>query len=289
MRTLLPALLGILLNFVPSAMMTNAAAAEIRPQPVGQQSAHFEDATRRNWSGSGARPLETLIWYPAAAGTQEADWEVAIFKAGRNAKGAAMANSPAKLPLIVLSHGTGGAAMSLAWLGETLAANGYIVAAVNHHGNTGAEPTQPLQGTLVWWDRPRDLSVLIDRLLADPQLGPRIDSSRIGVAGFSIGGNIALASVGARLSRAQWQKFYTDAATARCRCNWCIRKTGTCPARSVFLWIGLPSCSRSMTAFNCAPPCGAHSVEQSGSKPTAGEYHGQQHAGCCSVRVSLDY
>jgi predicted dienelactone hydrolase len=155
-----------------------------------------------------------LIWYPAVAGTQEADWEVAIFKAGRNAKGAAMAASPAKLPLIVLSHGTGGAAMGLAWLGETLAANGYIVAAVNHHGNTGAEPTQPLQGTLVWWDRPQDLSVLIDRMLADPKWGPRSDASRIGVAGSSMGGYTALASVGARLSRSQWQKFCTDAATA---------------------------------------------------------------------------
>jgi predicted dienelactone hydrolase len=125
-----------------------------------------------------------------------------------------MSSSPAKLPLVVLSHGTGGAAMGLAWLGETLAANGYIVAAVNHHGNTGAEPTPPLQGTLVWWDRPQDLSVLIDRLLADPQWGTRIDTSRIGVAGFSIGGYTALASVGARLSRTQWQKFCADAATA---------------------------------------------------------------------------
>jgi predicted dienelactone hydrolase len=214
MRALLPSLLYVLINLTPLAVIPNATAAEARPQPVGMQSAHFEDANRRNWSDTGARPLETLIWYPAAAGTQEADWEAAIFKAGRSAKGAVMASSPSKLPLIVLSHGTGGAAMGLAWLGETLAANGYIVAAVNHHGNTGAEPTPLLQGTLVWWDRPQDLAVLIDRALADPQWGLRIDASRIGVAGFSIGGYTALASVGARLSRAQWQNFCTDAATA---------------------------------------------------------------------------
>jgi predicted dienelactone hydrolase len=214
MRALLPSLLYVLIYLTPLAALPNAAATEAHPQPVGMQSAHFEDASRRNWTDTGARPLDALIWYPAAAGTQEADWEAAIFKAGRSAKGAVMASSPAKLPLIVLSHGTGGAAIGLAWLGETLAANGYIVAAVNHHGNTGAEPTQPLQGTLVWWDRPQDLSVLIDRLLADPQWGTRIDPSRIGVAGFSIGGYTALASVGARLSRAQWQKFCADAATA---------------------------------------------------------------------------
>ena len=216
MRTMLHSLLYFSISLAPVAVIQNAAAAaaEARSQPVGMQTAHFEDTARRNWNDSGARPLETLIWYPATAGTQEADWEAAIFKAGRSAKGAVMTSSPAKLPLIVLSHGTGGAAMGLAWLGETLAANGYVVAAVNHHGNTGAEPTQQLQGTLVWWDRPQDLSVLIDRLLADPQWGLRIDASRIGVAGFSIGGYTALASVGARLSRAQWQKFCTDAATA---------------------------------------------------------------------------
>jgi predicted dienelactone hydrolase len=207
-------LLYVLVSLALIAAMPNALAAEARPQPVGIQAAHYEDAARRNWRDSAARPLETLIWYPAAAGTQEADWEAGIFKAGRSAKGAAMASSPSKLPLIVLSHGTGGAALGLAWLGEALAAQGYIVAAVNHHGNTAAEAAQPLQGTLVWWDRPRDLSVLIDRLLADPQWGARIDASRIGVAGFSIGGYTALASVGARLSREQWQKFCTDAATA---------------------------------------------------------------------------
>lgn len=214
MRTRLHALLYILIGLAPIPAPANAAAAEARPQPVGMQVTHFEDAARRNWSDSGPRPLDTLIWYPATAGSQEADWGAAIFKAGRSARGAAMAASPAKLPLVVLSHGTGGAAMSLAWLGETLAAHGYVVAAVNHHGNTAVEPTPKLQGTLVWWDRPQDVSVLVDRLLADPQWGPRIDAARIGVAGFSIGGYTALASVGARLSRAQWQKFCTDAATA---------------------------------------------------------------------------
>jgi predicted dienelactone hydrolase len=214
MRTILHSLLKVLVSLAAVAVIPNIASADTRPQPVGMQAAHFEDAARRKWTDSGARPLETLIWYPAAAGTQETDWEVAIYKAGRNAKGAVMASSPTKLPLIVLSHGTGGAAMGLAWLAESLAADGYIVAAVNHHGNTGAEPTPQLQGTLVWWDRPQDLSVLIDRLLADPQWGARIDTARIGVAGFSIGGYTALASVGARLSRAQWDKFCSDPANA---------------------------------------------------------------------------
>ena len=182
------------------------------PRAVGLQSVLYEDATRRNWSASAARPIQTLIWYPAAAGSVESDWEVAIFKAGRVAKGAAPAEQPAKLPLIVLSHGTGGSAVGLGWLAQALAAQGYLVAAPHHHGNTAAEDTQPLQGTLVWWDRPRDLSRLIDRLLADPAWGPRIDASRIGVAGFSIGGYTALAIV-----RSGRRPAPTGHRTANCR------------------------------------------------------------------------
>ena len=167
----------------------------------------YEDGSRLDWTGSKPRPLATAVWYPAAAGTVEKNWEVAIFKAGKNAMGAAMAGMPEKLPLILISHGTGGSAASMAWLGESLAANGYIVAAVNHHGNTGYEGSTRLEGFVVWWDRPKDLSVLIDKLLADPVFGPRIDAQRIAVAGFSIGGYTALASVGGKISYAQWESF----------------------------------------------------------------------------------
>jgi predicted dienelactone hydrolase len=148
--------------------------------------------------------LQTTVWYPAANGTVEKAWPVAIFEAGRNALDAPMAPLPARLPLILISHGTGGSAASIAWLGEALAGNGFIAAAVNHHGNTAAEDEPRLEGTLIWWDRPRDLSVLIDRLLSDPRFGPRVDAGRIGVAGFSVGGYTALASVGARLSIGQF-------------------------------------------------------------------------------------
>jgi predicted dienelactone hydrolase len=78
---------------------------------------------------------------------------------------------------------------------------------VNHHGNTAAEPSYQLQGFMLWWERARDNSVLIDKLLADPQFGAHIDPSRIGVAGFSLGGYTALATVGARLAYQQWKSF----------------------------------------------------------------------------------
>lgn len=205
-------LILVTLSFVAACLSTHHSFA--RSQPVGMSAIHYEDSHRRNWDDTGDRPLNVVVWYPAVAHAKETPWDVAIFKAGLNARDADMAPFPNKMPLVLLSHGTGGSAAGLGWLGEALAANGYIVAAINHHGNTGAEPNPVLQGTIVWWDRPQDLSVAIDKLLADPRFGPRIDASRIGVAGFSIGGYTALAAVGARLSLIQWQKFCGDTPDA---------------------------------------------------------------------------
>ena len=75
----------------------------------------------------------------------------------------------------------------MAWFGCTLAANGYIAVAVNHPGNNGAEGYTVL-GFSTWWERARDLSTVIDAMLADPAFGSRIDARRIGAAGFSLCG-----------------------------------------------------------------------------------------------------
>jgi len=87
----------------------------------------------------------------------------------------------------VLSHGTGGTGLTMSWFAEALASRGYIVAAVNHPGNNGAEPYNA-RGLSTWWERARDLSAVIDALLADAQFGPRIDAKRTAAAGFSLGG-----------------------------------------------------------------------------------------------------
>jgi predicted dienelactone hydrolase len=75
----------------------------------------------------------------------------------------------------------------MAWLGTALAANGYVAVAVNHPGNNGAEG-YTVQGFSTWWERARDLSIVIDAMLSDEVFGSRIDPKRIGAAGFSLGG-----------------------------------------------------------------------------------------------------
>jgi predicted dienelactone hydrolase len=175
---------------------------------VGQQARSWLDGSRHNWSLTGPRPLSSVVWYPTEDGVTPQDFFFGtpepLFFVRDVAVGAPPLAGPQRLPLVLLSHGTGGSALQLGWLAQTLAAHGHLVVAVNHHGNTSVESYQP-QGFLLWWERARDLSVVIDRVLADPVFGHRIDAARIGAAGFSLGGYTVVAAVGGRCSLDHFQ------------------------------------------------------------------------------------
>ena len=76
--------------------------------------------------------------------------------------------------------------------GTALARAGYVAAAVNHPGNNPIDG-YTVAGFTLWWERARDLSAVIDGMLADPTLMTRIDAERIGAAGFSLGGYTMIA------------------------------------------------------------------------------------------------
>ncbi|MEL7061345.1 MAG: alpha/beta hydrolase [Acidobacteriota bacterium] len=179
----------------------------------------FADPARAAWSDDGARPLRTSVWYPT---TGSAMGKVLAVPADRPifVGGPALLDVPiaeGRHPVLVLSHGTGGAAFQTMWLGRRLAARGWIVAAVDHHGNTAAEDAYDPRGFLMPWERARDLSVVIDRLVAHPEVGPRLDLDRIAIGGFSLGGYSALAAAGAQADRARFDAFCaSDARDATC-------------------------------------------------------------------------
>lgn len=206
MKTMTAVILAVL------AAPGTQAAPPVPPRPVsqparaggpavGMMQRAWVDPARRNWTNTGPRPLATVVWYPAAPGAPLVDvlaGQKVPFRVPLVAAGAPLAPGARKYPLVVLSHGTGGAAVSLMWLGHALAAHGYIVAAVNHHGNNALEPPTP-QGFLLPWERATDLSLLITQMLADPQFGPRIDPARIGATGFSLGGFTVIELAGGRI------------------------------------------------------------------------------------------
>ena len=169
---------------------------------VGMTARVFHPKAQRNWRGAQHQELRVTVWYPAAENAVETQQVIGpadapLFLAGKAAEHAAMAPALDKWPLVVLSHGTGGSALQMAWLGTSLARAGYVVAAVNHPGNNSLEP-YTAEGFVLWWERATDLSEVIDGMLADEEFGPKIDRDRIGAAGFAIGGYTVLALGGTR-------------------------------------------------------------------------------------------
>lgn len=181
---------------------------------VGEVDRHYVDEHRRNWEGTGPRPLETAIWYPtpAAAPAAKAETKGAIFDTPAVVRDAALADSREKYPLVLISHGTGGCAGALLWMGHYLASHGYLVVAINHHGNTCAETKPDPRGYLLWWERAQDLRVALNQVLADPMFGTHIDSRRIGALGFSLGGYTVITIAGARIDRARYLRFCSSPA-----------------------------------------------------------------------------
>lgn len=145
--------------------------------------------------GETPRPLNVALWYPstdtgaeAIVGETPAFVGVAVIHNARPSEGAH--------PLVVLSHGYGGTWRNLSWLAEELVKDGYAVAAPDHPGTTHFN-RDPQQAAMLW-ERPRDLSRVIDALEGDPALAGTIDPGRIAAIGHSLGGWSVTALAGAR-------------------------------------------------------------------------------------------
>lgn len=171
---------------------------------VGVINLEIMDSSRSNWLGTGPRPLRSIVWYPAAnGGIKEvvSDAEqfvdpVTFFH------GARISKQKSKYPLIVISHGSQGNAKKMQWLGSYLASKGFIAVAVSHNG-TDKEELRNGGLTLsdfCMWERPKDVSRVIDEMLQNKFFSPKIDTSKMAVAGFSLGGTTAIWAAGAAIN-----------------------------------------------------------------------------------------
>ncbi|MCD8476097.1 MAG: hypothetical protein LRY40_06695 [Shewanella fodinae] len=73
------------------------------------------------------------------------------------------------------------------WLAEKLVKNGYLVVGINHHGNTAIEPKTYAEGFVLWWERSRDVAVVLEQISNDKKWSPYIDPTNIGMLGFFVG------------------------------------------------------------------------------------------------------
>jgi len=117
---------------------------------------------------------------------------------------------PGERPLILFSHGSGGDYRNYLWFIESLVQHGYIVAALNHPGDTALDSSE--EGILRVWDRPQDMRFLLENLLKDSRWQARIDKKRIGAAGHSSGGYTALSMAGARFIPERMGAYCTSEA-----------------------------------------------------------------------------
>jgi predicted dienelactone hydrolase len=158
--------------------------------------------------------LAGAIWYPCAAEPQSVPLgglTVQFIDSLPGVKDCHVTGT--KLPLVIVSHGRGG------WFGghddvvEALVDAGFVVAAINHPGDSGSDSSK--RDTLsLWQSRPEDVVRLLDFMLNDWKDRAVIDPARTGFFGFSFGGYTGLVLAGAKPDFGRFASVCTDKAGA---------------------------------------------------------------------------
>ena len=160
--------------------------------------ARAQNAGYRTLMIAGDAPTTVALFYPTAVAERAVPmgpWMPVV------APGAPASDVQLK-GLILISHGTGGTELNHHNLGTRLARDGYLVAAVRHAGDNWQDRSLVTSGRY-FTERPRQLSRVLDALLASPEWGPRIPADRIGAVGHSAGGYSVLALAGAQAEPAR--------------------------------------------------------------------------------------
>jgi predicted dienelactone hydrolase len=149
------------------------------------------------------RVLPISLWYPAQAspGAQPVSYSAGLTPEKPDqapvpvrAEGIAVLDAaPVKgqrFPLVILSHGYGGAPEAMTWVAENLASKGYVVAAISHRDPPYGDPRGFLGPVL---RRSLDQAFVARTLLArikggDAVLAGLVDSDRVALIGYSMGG-----------------------------------------------------------------------------------------------------
>jgi len=178
------------------------------PLPVGVRTSILEDGRR-------GRQLPVEFWYPASDAHRRQDLDPATcdrFKqlpmAPEQTQKAVRHAAPREeiFPFVLFSHGFGGTRMQTTHFCTHLASHGYVVAAMDHTGNTtadllemaktaGTSEPRDLAAEMRRFieDRPADAVFVIDQVLAGA-FGDCADADRIGMTGHSFGGWTTLAT-----------------------------------------------------------------------------------------------
>ncbi|MBB6521659.1 alpha/beta hydrolase family protein [Pseudoteredinibacter isoporae] len=154
------------------------------------------------------RPIKLNIWYAA--------------KADCNSELKCINSKTEKPKVAVMSHGAMGSVQSMNWLAYPLAAQGYVVVGVNHFGESwvyGRENINPA-AALKLWERPKDISIALDKLAQQSPFDQTLDLENILAVGFSSGGSTVLALAGAEYQYELAQKHCEENASTDLSCRY---------------------------------------------------------------------
>ena len=171
------------------------------------------------------KPIPVAIWYPATATASNRN--VGPFKQSV-ATNAAVAGR--QLPLIIISHGTGGSKEGHSDTAWALADAGFVVAAIEHTADNYRDQSRATDVG----NRPAELRRLIDFMLTTSDHRAAIDLKRIGAFGHSSGGFSVLALAGGKPDLARIAK-HCSTQPAAFECRMLGRQTSTAPVQTAFV------------------------------------------------------
>jgi predicted dienelactone hydrolase len=161
------------------------------------------------------RPLTLEVWYPAAlaAGQKPGgdyraitrDPAITATLHGQAVRDAAPLATEGPLPLVIISHGYPGNRYLMSHLAENLASKGFVIVSIDHKDST-YDDQKPFASTL--YNRAFDQLFVLNEMerLGKPGSGSflsgRLDASRTGVVGYSMGGYGVVNVIGGGYSKA---------------------------------------------------------------------------------------
>jgi predicted dienelactone hydrolase len=134
--------------------------------------------------------IKAGIWYPS--NVQTAPHSLGMFSQEVALDGPIAGQG---LPLILISHGTGGSFSSHIDTANALARAGFVVLAITHVGDN-FQDQRYVGNRLDLIDRPRQIKAALDWVLSSWPGRANVNPRRIGIFGFSLGGFTSLVLIG---------------------------------------------------------------------------------------------
>lgn len=167
--------------------------------------------------GASSRALRLALWYP----TDDADGADVRYMGAFPATGVFGEASLAEgsFPLVIFSHGHQGFAENSSFLMVHLASHGLVVAAPDHTDNTLLDGGD--RRTAIYYQRPADLSAVLDHLLGggEPTLAGHLSAAPVPLFGHSFGGYTAFAAAGAAYDTAALDAGCQDGTGSSTLCS----------------------------------------------------------------------